>query len=145
MIYMLRAVIRMVVYLSVCIVLTITSVAYPDSQETKYRIGIIPTNELVQLIHNKTWTTQYLVARVAAERGIEALPSLLNVVDYTDKSAQQGIWSAVAELEDPDSMQLALEFLESRGWQDMRGLRILRGFGSLSHSAIDGSSPCALP
>ncbi|MFC1712400.1 HEAT repeat domain-containing protein [Candidatus Poribacteria bacterium] len=127
---MLRAVIRIVAYLSVCIVLTITFLACSDGQKTEYRIGAIPTDELVQLIHNKTWTTQYLVANVAAERGIEALPSLLNMVDYTDESVQRGIWMTVAKLEDPDSMQLVLEFLESRGWQDMRGLSILREFGS---------------
>ena len=120
--------------LSLSVALVVMLFACKDKRRPEHCIGTIPNNELAQLINRESWTTSKFVAAVAAERGIETIPPLLDMMEhggeYLPAYVRASIWWVVREMEDPDLPRLLIEFLERRGWTDMQGLRILGRFGS---------------
>ncbi len=125
---------RIVIHASLSMLLAIMVFACEDNPENERRMGVIPTDELVQLIDSKHWTTSRFVAAVVAERGKEAIPPLLAAIEHSDENARNHVlsstWWAIGEIEDPELPGLLTEILRSRGWQDTSGYGILAGSGS---------------
>lgn len=58
-----------------------TTILASEKQKTispsKQSTGIISTDELVNLMNNKSWTTCRFIAELLVERGSEAIPPLI--------------------------------------------------------------------
>ncbi len=73
--------------------------------------GRIPTNELVQLMDKKGWTTATFVGELVAERGKEAIPPLIDILQHGDDVARDSAMMAIRKLKDPRAIPVLIDLL----------------------------------
>ncbi|MBM3241647.1 HEAT repeat domain-containing protein [Candidatus Poribacteria bacterium] len=78
---------------------------------SRYCAGDISTNELVQLMDKKDWTTSRFVAELAVERGAEAIPPLIDMLQHGDEIARDNAMMAIRKLKDPRAIPVLIELL----------------------------------
>ena len=84
--------------------------------------SVISTNELVQLMDKKDWTTSRFVAELAADRGTEAIPPLMDMLQHGDEIAKDSAMMVIRRLKASCAIPVLIELLayrvdkEGGGW-----------------------------
>lgn len=103
--------------------------------------SVISTNELVQLMDKKDWTTSRFVAELAADRGTEAVPPLIDMLRHGDEIAKDSAMMVIGRLKASGAIPALIELLayrddkEGGGW--ISALRASKTLAELGDEAVE--------
>lgn len=81
----------------------------------------ISTNELVQLMDKKDWTTSRSVAELVADRGTEAIPPLIDILQHGDEIAKDSAMMVIRRLKASCAIPVLIELLAYRDFKEGGG------------------------